>query len=163
MIAEISAGYASLKGALDIAKGLNAVADAVALNDAKIGLQGAIIEAQSSLLAAQEAQAANLKRIAELEHEIVELKSWEADKQRYELKDTGKGTLAYALKAGMENGEPAHWLCPVCFQQGAKSILKHEHAATGRVHTLNCHPCGLDLLVAGLRSTQNAMLMSKGR
>lgn len=163
MITEISAGYASLKAALDIAKGLNAVADTVALNDAKIGLQGAIIEAQSSLLAAQEAQTANLKRIEQLEHEIVQLKSWDADKQRYELKDTGQGTLAYSLKAGMENGEPQHWLCPICYQKGEKSILKHERLATGRVHTLNCHPCGLDILVAGQRLTQNAVLSGRGR
>ncbi len=74
--AEVATGLSSLKAAFDIAKGLNALSDAVALNDAKIGLQGAILEAQSGLLAAQEAQTANLRRVGELEDEIVRLKDW---------------------------------------------------------------------------------------
>lgn len=161
MIAEINIGYASLKAALDIAKGLNAVADAVALNDAKIGLQGAIIEAQSSLLSAQEAQTVNLKRIDQLEQEIVQLKDWQTEKQRYELKDTGQGTLAYTLRTGMEDGEPQHWLCPSCFQQGRKSMLQREQLSVGRVETLYCHLCGADILVAGHRYPANAPISGR--
>lgn len=151
MIAEIGGALSGLKGAMDIAKGLNAVADTVALNDAKIGLQSAILEAQSSLLAAQEAQTANLRRIEQLEQEIVRLKDWSSEKERFELKDTGQGALAYRAKKGMEQGEPSHWLCPNCYEQGRKSIMQPEHLAIGRTETLVCHPCGLDILVSGHR------------
>jgi hypothetical protein len=163
MIAEISAGINGLKAAKDMVQALHGVQTAVAINEVKFALQGHLLDAQQGLFAAQEAQSAASKRIAELEKEIVRLKDWEGEKQRYELKDTGQGTLAYALKAGIETGEPAHWLCPSCYQDGKKSILKHEHLATGRVHTLNCHPCGMDILVTGNRFIQNSGIHRGGR
>jgi hypothetical protein len=126
---EISAALTGLKGAMDIAKGLNAVADAVALNEAKIGLQSAIIDAQASLLAAQEAQSANLRRIAELEQEMVRLKDWSAERECYELTPVRGGGFAYMLKAGMQAGQPAHWLCTNCFEQGHKSIMQNKGQA----------------------------------
>lgn len=161
-ITEISAGLSSLKAAFGIAKGLNAAATQASINEVKVELTQHILEAQAALTAAYEAQSATAERIRELEQEIVRLKDWKADKQRYELKDTGQGTPAYAPKAGMENGEPSHWLCPACYQQGKKSILQHEHLATGRVETLVCHPCGMDILVIGHRYPQNAAISHRG-
>lgn len=126
MIAEITGALGGLKAAMDITKGLNAAAGAVALNDAKIGLQSAILDAQSSLLAAQETQTANLRRIEQLEQEIVGLKDWSAEKERYHLVDVWRGAMAYMPKPGMENGEPAHWLCATCFNHGRKSFMQFK-------------------------------------
>lgn len=123
-VTEIAGTIGGLKAAMDIAKGLNAAAGAVALNEAKIALQGAILEAQAGLLAAQEAQTANLKRIDELEARIVQLDAWEREKQRYELREFPTGALAYVLKEGDQTGEPSHRLCPRCYQEGHKSILQ---------------------------------------
>ena len=163
MIAEISAGLSGLKAAKDMLQALHGVQSAVAINDVKFALQGYLLEAQQGLFAAQEAQSAAAKRIAELEQQIVQLKDWESEKQRYELKDTGQGSLAYALKEVVEGGEPEHWLCPACYQQGKKSILKHEHLTAGRVETLNCHPCGMDILVVGSRLSTNSGISSGRR
>ena len=152
MIAEIGASIGGLKAALDIAKGLNALSDAVALNDAKIALQGAIIEAQSSLLAAQEAQTTNLKRIDELEQKIVRLKDWSGERQRYDLTAIDRGAFAYMPKPGMEDGKPAHWLCANCFEQGQKSLLQFKgsgEASKGRSDEAlyGCDACKASLRV----------------
>lgn len=152
-ITEIGGAIGGLKAALDIAKGLNATADAVAINDAKIALQTAIIEAQTSLLAAQEAQTANLRRIEQLEQEIVRLKDWSGERERYHLIDADRGAFVYMPKPNMENGEPAHWLCANCFNQGRKSFLlfKGQDASRGggrgAESTYGCDGCKSSLKV----------------
>jgi hypothetical protein len=86
MLAEISAGLSSLNAISDIVKGLNAANTQAAINEVKIGLQDHILKAQQALFVAQQAQATASQRIGELEQEIVRLKDWESEKQRYELK-----------------------------------------------------------------------------
>lgn len=125
-LTEVAAGLSGLKTAMDVVKGLNATAGSVAINDAKIELQSAIIEAQSGLLAAQEAQAANLRRIDQLEQEIVQLKDWSAERERYEPVDIYRGSIAYMPKEGVEEGQPPHWLCANCFEQRRKSFLQFK-------------------------------------
>lgn len=123
MLAEISAGLSSLKAAKDIVQGLNAANTQAAINGVKIDLQGLILEAQQGLFAAQQAQSADAMRIAQLEQQIVQLKDWSAERERYHLVDVDRGAFAYMPKPGMENGEPAHWLCANCFNQARKSFL----------------------------------------
>lgn len=129
MISEISAGLSSLKAAKDILQALNGLQTATAINDVKFTLQGHMLDAQSGLFAAQEAQSAATLRIRDLEQQIMKLKDWSAEKQRYELHDIGRGAMAYVPKLGMENGEPAHWLCVRCFQHGAKSFMQFKGQA----------------------------------
>jgi hypothetical protein len=123
MLAEIASGLSSLKAAKDIIQGLNAAKTEAAINGVKIDLQGLILDAQQGLFAAQEVQTASTRKVAELEQEIVRLKDWSAEKERYHLVDVWQGSVAYMPKPGMENGEPAHWLCSNCFNQGRKSFL----------------------------------------
>lgn len=154
MIAEINAGLGSLKAAKDMIQALNGMQTAAAINDVKLSLQGHLLDAQQGLFAAQEAQSAATEHIAALEQEIVQLKNWEAEKKRYELKDTGQGSLAYALKESVETGEPPHWICPQCYEDGKRSILKHETLPVGRAETLVCHRCGFDIVMRGQRIDQ---------
>jgi hypothetical protein len=146
-IAEIKAGYESAKAALDIAKGISALKTEAAVNAAVIDVQRNVVEAQQAL-------SASLQTINELEQEIVRLKDWSAQKQRYELADTGQGSLAYKLKEGVDPPEPAHWICPQCCEDGKKSILKHESLPVGRADTLACHRCGFDVVTRGVRHEQ---------
>ena len=129
MIAEISAGLSSMKAAKDVLQAFNGVQTAIAVQEVKFTLQSLILDAQQGLFAAQEAQSAHVRRIADLEQEIMRLKDWSADKERYHLVDVWNGSVAYTPKPGMEGGEPAHWLCSNCFNQGRKSYL----AAQGQV------------------------------
>jgi hypothetical protein len=121
---EISAGLTSLKTALDIAKALWTINDAAERNSKIIDLQRAIGDAQLSAINAREAHAAQIDRIRELEQEIARLKAWEGEKQRYEMKVPQAGVTVYALKPSMADGEPSHWLCANCYQQGKKRILQ---------------------------------------
>lgn len=143
MIAEIGAGLGSLKAAFDIAKGLNAVENAAALNEVKVTLQNHILEAQQGLFAAQQAEAATANRIAQLEAEIVRLKNWSGERERYELVSVGEGGFAYMLKPGMRGSEPPHWLCTQCVEDGKKSILQKQlsKAKDGNLGTYECPRC----------------------
>lgn len=154
MLAEISAGLSSLKAAFDITKGLNATNTQATINEVKIPLQQHIIDAQQALSAASEAQAAAAERIRQLEQEIVSLKDWSAEKENYELADTGQGSLAYKFKEGVEPPQPSHWICPQCYEDGKKSILKHESLPVGRADTLVCTRCNFDVVTHGVRQIQ---------
>lgn len=163
MLETIQIAYNSGKAALDIAKGINALGSEVERNQAVIEIQRHVMDSNASLMEAQQAYSASLKRIGELELQIVQLKSWDVESHRYELADTGQGSLAYRLKQGMENDEPSHWICPNCYQQGKKSILKKEALPVGRAETLVCHPCGFDVVTRGVRHDQNPSRASRGR
>ncbi|MCZ8171256.1 MAG: hypothetical protein O9272_05905, partial [Brevundimonas sp.] len=140
-----------LKAAYDLIQGLNAAAKEVAVNQVKVDLTRHILEAQQALMAASSAQADAAQAIKNLEQRLMEFENWEAERKRYELADTGKGSVAYRLREGMEAGEPAHWLCPHCFEKRKKSIMKHETIPQGRANILVCHPCGLEVVTSGVR------------
>lgn len=141
MLAEISAGFSSLRAATDIVKGLNAVVTETAVNQAKLDLQRLLLEAQQSLFASQEAQTAAAKRVGELEAEIARMKDWSADMQRYELKKFYPGTLVYVLKTNMAAGEPIHSLCKHCYDRGIKSVLQATSKSELRFRIFSCHAC----------------------
>jgi hypothetical protein len=109
---------------MSLVKALNAANTQAAINEIKLDLQERIFEAREALTAARETQTASLERIRDLEQQIVQLKEWEADKQRYELKQVAPGAFVYALKESMKGAEPEHWLCANCYQQRRKSILQ---------------------------------------
>jgi hypothetical protein len=124
MIAEIQAGYAGTKAALDIAKGIFALKTEVERNQAVIDIQRNVIEAQNALSAAEREYSASLKRIDALEQEIVRLKDWSGEMERYEARDVYRGAIAYVMKVGMENGQEPHYLCANCFINSRKSFLQ---------------------------------------
>jgi hypothetical protein len=129
MIAE---AVSSLKTASEIAKTLVGLKDGQALQSKVAELNGIILSAQSSALAAQSSQFTLLQRVSELEKDIARFEAWSTEKQRYELKELGS-SFAYAVKEVSRNGEPAHKICAACYQHGTKSIL--QLAPQSVVHT----------------------------
>lgn len=117
MVAEVYAGLSAIKTAFDMAKGLKDIHDAALRNTA-------VIELQEKILTAQQAQASLIERISDLEKEVAAFETWSAEKQRYELKDVGLGTLAYVVKETMRGTEPPHQICASCYQRNKKSILQ---------------------------------------
>ena len=132
--AEIAAGLGALKTAFDLAKGLKDVNDTAALNSA-------VIELQEKILAAQQAQSTLVESVGALEKEVADLKAWDGEKDRYELKDVGApgpSVFAYSLKPEAQGGEPFHLLCANCYQHRNKSILQ----ATSELRLgLRVHKC----------------------
>jgi hypothetical protein len=134
MFAEASAGLGLFKSMLDVAKGLKDINDAAARN-------AAVIDLQEKILAAQAQQTDLVQRIGDLEEEVARFKTWEAEKQRYELTDFGGGTFAYLLKPEESAGEPPHRICASCYQKGQKSILQFKHRSVYSQDVCSCPSC----------------------
>ncbi len=138
MAADVFAGLTALKTAFDIAKGLKDIDDARRRNSA-------IIDLQQALLDAQEAQAALTETIGELKKRVADFETWDAEKQRYELKSLASAgaALAYAIKPAVHGAEPFHCICAACYQTGKKSILQFKRTilAGGRDQLLECPAC----------------------
>ena len=114
MVGEVFAGLGAFKTMMDMAKALKDINDAAVRN-------GAVIELKE-ILAAQTAQATLVQRVSELEKEAASFETWEAEKQRYELKKFGTG-FAYVLKTEAQGTEPTHQICANCYARGKKTFL----------------------------------------
>jgi hypothetical protein len=145
MASELIAGLGLLKTAFDMAKGLKDISDATIRN-------GAVIELQEMILSAQQQQSALIERVRELEKEVARFETWEAEKQRYELKEVPglNHVLAYTLKPEAQSSEPPHWICTNCYENRKRSILQPEERVPGRAKVLVCNNCGSDFYVTGL-------------
>lgn len=126
MVDGIGMALTSLKSASDLTKSLLELRDAAKISEISIELNGKIAAAQQLAIAAQSEQTALVAEINNLKKKIVEFEDWESEKQRYELKAIDRGCFAFMPKPGMENGEPPHWLCANCFENGHKSFLQFK-------------------------------------
>jgi hypothetical protein len=104
MVAEVFAGLGSIKAAFDIAKGLKDI-DATRRNTA-------IIELQEKILSAQAEQSELIETIGDLKKRVTELETWEAEKQRYELKQE---FIAWCEQHGVTSIAELQPLYPKCF------------------------------------------------
>lgn len=136
-IALIAGTMSSLKSAYDLSKAMIGIRDAKVLNDKVIELQGVILAAQSSAMAAHSDQLALLERVGELEKKVADMEAWETEKQKYRLEAVTPAVFAYVLKSDAGSPEPPHWLCTACYQNSKKSIL----SATSRMGTHNVWKC----------------------
>jgi hypothetical protein len=108
----------------DLAKGLKDINDASIRN-------ASVIELQEQILAAQVAQAELIERVRELEKEVASFKRWDAEKEKYELKDIGQGAFVCMRKDGAEPRKPPHWLCTKCYRDGKDSIFLRTETRSG--------------------------------
>jgi len=156
-VSAIGAISASLNAAISIAKAMKDIHDASIVQSKVWELQGVIIETQQSVFAAQQERAALIERVGELEKLVTDLKNWEAEKQRYELKTLpNSGVMAYAPKAGMQGAEPLHYICANCYQDGQKSILQPETRSPGRSNVFICNRCSAELYAHGMRHMETS-------
>src|ERR1700686_612624 len=123
-IAAIGGALGSIKAAAEIANAMLKLHDTKALQDKTIELNRIILSAQHDAMAAHGAQTELIAQKRQLEEEIVRLKSWEADKARYQLTDIGGGIVALAIKETMRNGEAFHRICATCAANGKKGYLQ---------------------------------------
>lgn len=151
MIEYFQLAYNSGKAALDIAKGIHALGSEVERNNAVVEIQRLVLDGNANLLTAQQSYAAALKRIDDLEKEIMHLKDWTAEKQNYQLKAIDPSGFAYMRKPELETGEPPHWLCTNCFEQAQKSILQLKNVS-GPMATYHCNRCSGEMQVYSRRS-----------
>ena len=99
-MSSIASTITALKTATDIAKAISGLKADVEIRSKVIELQSQILQAQGCALNAQSEQ-------SQLISENESLKSWEAEKKRYALKEMFRGQFAYELKKGeLQGGEP---------------------------------------------------------
>ena len=164
LVEAAAATVSTIKAAFDIGKGVQSLHTSVEVDQAVAEMLEKLLTARQQAMESLETETALLKRIDELEQEIVRLEDWSAEKQRYELKQAGEeGSFAYRLKDGVQPPEPEHWICPQCYQDGKKSILKHESLPVGRAETLVCTRCDYDIVTRGVRHEQKRATFSSGR
>ena len=141
-VAEIAAAVTGIRAALDITKAMVGLRDAEAFRTKSIELQGVVLDAFEKAIEAREAYAVQAERIRALETEVADLKAWDTEKQRYELKSIGGGgSVAYILKPDARGTETPHWLCPNCFTNGKKSFFQASGGMSGRAWVFECGSC----------------------
>lgn len=140
MVVEINAAVQSLRVLGDLIQANKSLRNFSELAAAAYEVNAKLMAAVAVALAAQEKQAALTQRIGELEKEVMELKDWNREAQRYQLTEVAPRAFAYHLKPGMEHGEPAHLLCANCFAKKEKSIIQ---GVTGAYQTRDykCFSC----------------------
>jgi BMFP domain-containing protein YqiC len=158
-LAAITSALSGLKVATDLAKGVQSLKTDTEVRQKTSDLLDAVLSARATLFEAQETQTTLLQRIKELEQKVASFEDWDREKQRYQLKAIDTGAFAYMHKPGMENGEPAVWLCQACFQKGHVSPLQFRAqdrgtgGAGGRgTHSRwGCNLCKAEIVVAYVR------------
>jgi rubrerythrin len=134
MLGETVMGLSALKTAFDMAKALKDMDSAVARN-------AAVIELQESILTAQQAQAALVKRVDDLEKEVAAFEAWETEKNRYELKSLGIGAFVYMLKKIERSATPPHWACTNCYEHKHIAIVQYGQLKQGQGQAWHCPSC----------------------
>lgn len=147
----LQAAVAGFQAANGMVKSILELRDTAKIHEKIMELRGMIMEAQGQAISAQAEGLTLVGRIRDLEAEIVKLKDWDRDAQRYELKEPAPGVFTYAVKEAMRGEQPAHQLCAHCYQDRFKSILNQEILAPGMTYILACDHCGAELVTSGLR------------
>ncbi|CDM42398.1 hypothetical protein [Ectopseudomonas oleovorans] len=96
--------------------------------------------ALQQLITAQTGYLALLNEKGELEAELLKIKDWAHEKQRYQLHKTEAGGLLYRIKPEMQGAEPEHEICANCYENGIKSLLQSAPDANWHL-MLACHRC----------------------
>jgi cell division protein FtsB len=155
MIPDMSAiaqAFSSINGINTITQGLISLRDVALISGKVAELNGKIIETQSAIGRIQDERSSLIERIRDLEKEVADLKAWDAEKQRYELKDVVPGSYVYVLKKDSQGSETPHWLCANCYNSGKKSLMQYFGAGLpGRDFQKAiwaCHACKSQVKVA---------------
>lgn len=141
MFSAISGGlqqaYGTAKGLLDLKVSAEVTLKVSAIISQLGELSGKLMEAQLAHVACQQ-------RAMDLEKEVADLKAFEAQKERYELKELAAGAFAYSVRPALQGEEPAHHLCCHCFLKGVKSILQSQ-GYKDHSNWLKCPACAAEI------------------
>ena len=125
-MAIIQSTVTGLKTAFDIVQGMSKLKTMSEVQGKVIELQQVILAAQSDAMTANAQQYAAADELRKLKEELSRTKHWETEKTRYALFETDRHGLVVALrKSQAVVGEPAHFLCAHCFDNGKKAILNN--------------------------------------
>lgn len=93
------------------------------------------LQLQNQLIGAQQAQMTVLNTLLDLKKQMIETDRRLELHSRYLPMETIGGAFVLVLKSSEARGEPHHYICPDCAEQGKRSFL--QPSGTGK----QCLPC----------------------
>lgn len=145
MYAEINSAVQAAKALFEVVKANKGLAEYNEIVSAVSEVNTKLMSATGVALTSQEKQMSLTNRVSELEKEIVELKNWNSESERYQLTELCPDITVFTLKPGMEDGEPPHKLCTACFGKRQKGYLQ-QSAIDGRGTHYKCNICDKEIL-----------------
>lgn len=161
MSGEIGAAIQGMKVLYEIVKANKGLIQYNELVSAVAEVNGKLIEAQTAALASQEKQTLLAERVRELEKKIIELENRESELQKYEPYAFPTGTRALALKPGMQDSEPVHYLCEPCANKGQISRMQPDGFHDGRGLFLRCPHCNLLIPISPMSPALERVLRAR--
>jgi ribosomal protein L29 len=144
----IGQGLNAVKAATEIVKTMIGLRDSAKLIENTVKLNSEILSVQKALADAHAEQTTLLQTVRELEQEIARMKTWETEKQRYELKDLGAGAFACTIKQNAQGAGPFHAICANCYERGEKSYLQDTRDLTRMPYMIwGCPNCGSKIVI----------------
>jgi len=141
-ISMISGALGSIKSAGEIIKGIVSIRDASLIEGHVAELKEHLYAARDRLMTVQSDHFDMLEVIRALKEEIMQMKEWDTEKARYNLKEIGTGVYAYVVKETERGEEPPHKICAACYANGKKSILQFVDTMHPRHRMFyKCHHC----------------------
>lgn len=139
----LGSALASTKAAWELLSGAVKARDAAQIESATLELKERLVSMSDIALtflekntALQESTSALKLKNTDLEQKLVKLEEKIADAAKYELRRLSTGALVLAVRPGeAAAGEPEHFLCVACQNEGRKSVLQeirqslHAHLA----------------------------------
>lgn len=151
-ITTVNAGLTSFNTLRTLIQSLVGVRDENLIRDkiAQIKEELFVLYDRYTLLQAKHEALTTIER--NLKEEIMSLKAWAIQKERYiltELRKPPYSVFAYTLKDSERNAEPFHHICATCFENGKKSILQTVAKTAGMDIALVCYSCGTEIYISG--------------
>ena len=141
MYAEIQAAIASTRLLSDIIKASKELRDSSELAAAVSEVNAKLLHVGGVALSGQEKQAELAERIRKLEQELISIKNWETNADKYEVLEFSTGLFAYVNKNKVPPMKSMHKYCAKCFKDHLETILQHQAVEVGRQRSLVCHRC----------------------
>lgn len=159
MYAEILSTIQSAKTLFEVVKANKGLAEYNEIVAAVSDVNTKLMSATGVALASQEKQMTLTNRVSDLEKEIVELKNWNHEAERYQLTALCPDVTVFTLKPGMENDEPPHKLCTACFGKRQKGYLNQTNMnGAGTFYT--CNLCDKEIIDREHKSPRKSVDMS---
>jgi hypothetical protein len=124
MTTEIAAFATAVNHVINIGRTIVGTRDELKLNDLKLEFSSALLELNEKQLGVARNLQSTLDANKALEEQLAAYEQWDQESQRYELFQPSRGVFVYNLKSEHANGQPGHWICAACFNDGKKSILQ---------------------------------------
>jgi len=135
--------YESVKAVKDVVKAASDLKTDVAINEKATEIYSYLNDVQEKLMSLQADHMSMTRLKDDLERQVMELTQWNKEKAHYALAKLPSGAMVYQLKPSYQGDEPAHYLCPNCYQKQVKSILQF-HGYSQWHSILRCPDCTSD-------------------